>query len=177
MTIPTTSIDAVSTSAMRDGANPMSDTPLAVVAGHVLEQGKAFQAAVEQFQQAMAEVAPLPGIGAVGLGEVGVAGLGGIGVAGVPPATVGSPLRGDLLPGWAPEIEEAPQRGATTGAGGTPATPIFGSDPTPGLAPEIGEAPQRDATTVAGGTPATPITGDVNVGQHRSRSGYAGRKA
>ena len=32
MTIPTTSIDAVSTSAMRDGANPMSDTPLAVVA-------------------------------------------------------------------------------------------------------------------------------------------------
>ena len=55
MTIPMTSIDAVSTSAMRDGANQMSDTPLAVVAGRVLEQGKAFQAAVEQFQQAMAE--------------------------------------------------------------------------------------------------------------------------
>ena len=62
MTIPMTSIDAVSTSAMRDGANQMSDTPLAVVAGRVLEQGKAFQAAVEQFQQAMAE-----------LDEVGVA--------------------------------------------------------------------------------------------------------
>ena len=29
---------------------------------------------------------------------------------------------------------------------------------------------------VAGGTPATPKTGDVNVGQHRSRSGYAGHK-
>ncbi len=55
MTIPMTSIDAVSTSALRDGANQMSDTPLAVVAGQILEQGKAFQAAVEQFQQAMAE--------------------------------------------------------------------------------------------------------------------------
>ena len=45
---------------------------------------------------------------------------------------------------------------------------------TSAAAPATGKMP---VVPVAGGTPATPITGDENVGQHRSRSGYAGRKA
>ena len=62
MTIPTTSIEGISTPVMRDGTNLASDTSLSAVAGQVLEQGEEFQAAVEQFQRAMAE-----------LDEVGVA--------------------------------------------------------------------------------------------------------
>ena len=56
MMIPTTSIDGVSIPVMRDGANLVSDMPLGAVASQVLEQGAAFEAAVEQFQRAMAEI-------------------------------------------------------------------------------------------------------------------------
>ena len=56
MMIPTTSIDGVSIPVMRDGANLVSDMPLGAVASQVLEQGAAFEAAVEQFQRARAEI-------------------------------------------------------------------------------------------------------------------------
>ena len=62
MMIPTISIDGVSLPVSRDGANLACDMhmPLAVLAGQVLEQGAAFEIAVEQFQQAMAELPVLP---------------------------------------------------------------------------------------------------------------------
>ena len=56
MMIPTTSIDGVSMPVARAGANLVSDMPLGEVASQVLEQGAAFEAAVEQFQRAMAEI-------------------------------------------------------------------------------------------------------------------------
>ena len=62
MTIPMISIDGISMPVNRDGMNLMSDVPLAAVAGQVLERGAAFEAAVEQFQQAMAEF-PVPPAG------------------------------------------------------------------------------------------------------------------
>ena len=55
MMIPTISIDGVSMPVTRDGTNLLSNMPLGEVASQVLEQGAAFEAAVEQFQQIMAE--------------------------------------------------------------------------------------------------------------------------
>ena len=55
MMIPTISIDGVSMLVTRDGTNLLSNMPLGEVASQVLEQGAAFEAAVEQFQQIMAE--------------------------------------------------------------------------------------------------------------------------
>lgn len=55
MMIPTNSIDGVSMSVTRDGTNLVSNMPLGEVASQVLEQGTEFEAAVEQFQQIMAE--------------------------------------------------------------------------------------------------------------------------
>ena len=62
MTIPTISIDGVSMPVTRDGTNLMSDMPLGAVASQVLEQGAAFEAAVEQFQRVMSEL-PVPANG------------------------------------------------------------------------------------------------------------------
>ena len=56
MMIPTISIDGVSMPVTRDGTNLMPDMPLGTVASQVLEQGIAFEAAVEQFQRAMSEI-------------------------------------------------------------------------------------------------------------------------
>ena len=64
MMIPMISIDGISMPVNQDGMNLMSDMPLAAVAGQVLERGAAFEAAVEQFQQAMAEF-PTPLVGTV----------------------------------------------------------------------------------------------------------------
>ena len=58
MMIPTISIDVVSMPVTRDGTNLLSNMPLGEVASQVLEQGAAFEAAVEQFQQIMAEFQP-----------------------------------------------------------------------------------------------------------------------
>ena len=59
MTIPTISIDGVSMPVSRGGENLLSDMSLDAVARQVLDQGAAFEVAVEQFQRAMAEL-PVP---------------------------------------------------------------------------------------------------------------------
>ena len=167
MTIPMTSIDAISTFVPRDGASQMSDAPLAVMAGRVLEQGKAFQAAVEQFQQAFAG---LPAMSEFG-GAVSAPLLGGETVpaepavvfnreTGTPPAIASSELpRPDTL-------EPPPSRPSMPVTGPDPqivatGPQIAGTDPVkPGPAPQIvGTAPVNSGTG-----PQIVETGPVNPG-------------
>ena len=168
MTIPMTSIDAISTFVPRDGASQMSDAPLAVMAGRVLEQGKAFQAAVEQFQQAFAG---LPAMSEFG-GAVSAPLLGGETVpaelavvfnreTGTPPAIASSELpRPDTL-------EPPPSRPSMPVTGPDPqivatGPQIVGTDPVkPGPAPQIvGTAPVNPGTgpQVVGTAPVEPGT-------------------
>ena len=168
MTIPMTSIDAISTFVPRDGASQMSDAPLAVMAGRVLEQGKAFQAAVEQFQQAFAG---LPAMSEFG-GAVSAPLLGGETVpaepavvfnreTGTPPAIASSELpRPDTL-------EPPPSRPSMPVTGPDPqivatGPQIAGTDPVkPGTGPQIvgtdpvkpGTDPQIAGTQIAGTVP------------------------
>ena len=174
MTIPMTSIDAISTFVPRDGASQMSDAPLAVMAGRVLEQGKAFQAAVEQFQQAFAG---LPAMSEFG-GAVSAPLLGGETVpaepavvfnreTGTPPAIASSELpRPDTL-------EPPPSRPSMPVTGPDPqivatGPQIAGTDPVkPGTGPQIvGTDPVKPgpAPQIVGTAPVNPGTGPQVVG-------------
>ena len=181
MTIPMTSIDAISTFVPRDGASQMSDAPLAVMAGRVLEQGKAFQAAVEQFQQAFAG---LPAMSEFG-GAVSAPLLGGETVpaepavvfnreTGTPPAIASSELpRPDTL-------EPPPSRPSMPVTGPDPqivatGPQIAGTDPVkPGTGPQIvGTDPVKPGTgpQIAGTDPVKPGPAPQIVGTAPVNSG------
>ena len=183
MTIPMTSIDAISTFVPRDGASQMSDAPLAVMAGRVLEQGKAFQAAVEQFQQAFAG---LPAMSEFG-GAVSAPLLGGETVpaepavvfnreTGTPPAIASSELpRPDTL-------EPPPSRPSMPVTGPDPqivatGPQIAGTDPVkPGTGPQIvGTDPVKPGTgpQIAGTDPVKPGPAPQIVGTAPVKPGTA----
>ena len=170
MTIPTTSIEGISTPMMRDGTILATDTSLAAVAGQVLEQGEEFRSAVEQFQLAMAgldefggavatSATPSPGVHGVRTRpEVEVVGHPEIGEAGASPAPVGSPLQGAPLPS-SPLSENGVVPPSGTEVTGVPPAPV-GSPlqgaplPTPPLSENGVVPPSGTAVT---GVPPTPV--------------------